>query len=66
MNTPGYLKKWLVDNKLDRDGMPDPKLVITIEIQFQERFAVDLASMTTGNSVQVALERIQMEMADNG
>lgn len=62
MKTSGTLKKWNVENKLDRDGNPDPRITVTVEIPFQVHLATSLAQITTGDVLSFGLEKYQMDM----
>ncbi len=62
MKTSATLKKWNVDNKLDKDGNPDLRISVVVELPFQVHLATSLAQITTGDVLQFGLEKYQMEM----
>ena len=65
MQAHGTLKKWVVDNKLDKDHCPDPKITMTIEIPFHAYRAKALADLTCGDTLNFKVEKTQMGVPYN-
>lgn len=63
MITHARMKKFTVDNKVDKDGCPDPIIQLQVEMSFQESVARDLASMTNGQMLVLALDPLQETLA---
>jgi len=57
--THARMKKFTVDNRVDKEGRPDPIIQLQVEMSFQEGVARDLASMTNGQMLVLALDPLQ-------
>lgn len=62
MKTHVRLKKYVVDNRIDKDGDPQPFISMQIDVQFSESIARDLAGMVDGELVEMSLEPIQQKL----
>jgi hypothetical protein len=62
MKTIGNLKKYVVDNKLDKDGCADPRITLTLDVKFQVHIIRALADLTSGDVLNIKIERVQMDM----
>lgn len=58
----GRLRKWLVDNKIDKDGAPDRKIVITLEVHFSKDTTNELSELTDEDVLVVDLKKQQLSM----
>jgi len=56
------MKKFVVDNRVDKDGNPDPIIQIQIEMRFREDLARDLARMTSGDQICLQMDPVQHEL----
>lgn len=59
MKSAGSLKKYSIENRIDKDGDSDPRLVVTVEFKFSEQAVVSLAALTDGSQVYVTIEDLQ-------
>jgi len=62
MRTNARMKKFIVDNRLDKEGNPDPTIQIQVEIRFREHLARELANLTTGDQISLQMDPIQGEL----
>ncbi len=66
MITHARMKKFVVDNRIDKDGHPDPFIQLQVEMVFSESIARELAHMTTGEQILLSMEAVQREMDLDG
>lgn len=66
MNAVGRLKKYAIDNKVDKDGEPMPILTVTLEFRFSEQAVRSLAEATDGELVAVTIEPHQGDLFKAG
>jgi hypothetical protein len=59
MRLVGQLKTMKIDNKFDKDGDPDPRMVLTLEFKFTETDAARLCSMIDGSQLSVEINELQ-------
>lgn len=62
MKSAVRLKKYVVDNRIDKDGEPQPFIALQIDVQFSEAIARELAGMIDGELVEMSLEPIQQKL----
>lgn len=62
MITHARMKKFIVDNRIDKEGRPDPIIQLQVEMRFQEHLARELAHMTNGELVVLTMEPQQTEI----
>jgi len=63
MNTIARMKKFVVDNRVDKEGFPEPIIQLQVEMRFHENLAVALASMTNGKQIALSIEPMQPELS---
>ncbi len=70
MHTFARMKKFIVDNRIDKEGRPDPIIQLQVEMCFREHLARELAGMTNGEQIVLTMEpnqkTIPFEQADGG
>lgn len=59
MNAVGSLRKYAIDNRIDKEGDHDPRLIVTIEFKFTEAVFRSLAELTDGSQVVVDISEYQ-------
>lgn len=62
MQTFARMKKFVVDNRIDKEGRPDPIIQIQVEMVFGEHLARELAHMTNGEQILLSMEPRQREI----
>lgn len=62
MRSAGTLKKFLIENRVDKEGSPDPRLIVTLDFRFTEEKCAALAHCTGGSQVMVDIEELQPEL----
>lgn len=56
MHTFARMKKFIVDNRIDKEGRPDPIIQLQVEMVFRENLARELAGMTNGEQIVLTME----------
>lgn len=64
MRAVGRVTKYVVTNKVDKDGASDPLITITVELPFLATHVNSLAEMTDGEQVSIAMEHVQAALFD--
>ena len=62
MKTNVRLKKYTVDNRIDKDGDSQPFIALQIDVQFTESIARELATMIDGELIEMSLVPIQQKL----
>lgn len=62
MRSAGTLRKFLIENRVDKEGIPDPRLIVTLDFRFTEEKCAALAHCTGGSQVMVDIEELQPEL----
>jgi len=62
MKVHGRLKKWMVDNKLDKEGDPQPVLTMSFEVPFKPHQATSLGKLTNGDAIEIEILKSQLEL----
>lgn len=59
MRAVGRVTKYVVANKVDKDGNSAPSITVTFEVPFLATHVNSLADLTDGEQVTIALDHVQ-------